>query len=124
MRVLKRADRSGPEPAAGESWPLASVEILDAKDHENVARSAVDRWIFDGVASLDRGQLVLHSKPKLTYEIVRWPGRYCCHCYAPLDNEAEAVAHLDEEHKGKKSPDPNNPSGWYVADYYECEKVS
>ena len=124
MRVLKRADRSGSEPAPGEAWPLAGVEVLDARDEENVARSAVDRWILDGVASLDRGKLVLHSKPKLTYAIVRWPGRYCCHCYAPLDNENEARAHLEDEHDGAESPDPSNPAGWYVADYYECKKVS
>ena len=123
MRVLKRADRSGAPPRAGEPWPLASVEIVEARDEENIARSFVDRAILEGWASFDRGSFVIHAEPEtLTYRIVRGPGRYCAHCHAPLDDEQQARAHLELEHADEASPDSENPAGWYVSDYYACEK--
>lgn len=142
MQLHKRADRTGKEPPTNvpdaegnlpradlpvgallEPWPLSHIDVIEANEKESLATSFVDRTILEGWGSLDRGKLILHTKPKLVYKIVRGPGRYCCHCWAPLGNEDEARSHLAAAHPGLESPDPNNPSGWCVNDYYMCEKA-
>lgn len=71
----------------------------------------------------------------MLFNIDHPPGRYCCHCGESLQNEqwedggafiaqgdsrlgAGARAHVAAKHKGKKSPDPSNPSGYKMKNYY------
>jgi len=124
MRLHKRADRSGPEPSEGP-WPLARIDVLQARDEEALASAFVDRAILEGWGTLDRGKLVLHTEPKLTYTITRPPGVYCCHCGEKLEAGNEvAQDHVAAEHVGETSPDPENPSGYCVTNFYVCEKVN
>ncbi len=123
--ALARPNPALPEGALLEPWPLKHIEVVEANDEERVARGFVDRALAEGWATLDRGKLVLHTRPKLTYRVVRTPGVYCCHCEAELDaGNQTARAHVTDCALGEPSPDPENPAGYRVTDIYELERVS
>ena len=125
MKVHIRADRSGPAPGPGESWPIAHVELVEARERENLPTAFVDRAVLEGWATLDRGKLVLHAKPKVTYTILRGPGRYCCHDdTGPFESAEAAAAYVAANFDGADSPDPDNPAGYRVDNFYACEKAS
>lgn len=71
----------------------------------------------------------------MLFNIDHPPGRYCCHCGEALQNEqteeggefipqghaklgAGARKHVATKHKGKTSPDLNNPSGYKMKNYW------
>ncbi|HEX8106098.1 MAG TPA: hypothetical protein VF516_00155 [Kofleriaceae bacterium] len=50
--VRKRADRTGPEPAPGQPWPLLGVELVDAPDTCRVPTNWVNKAVAEGWAEL------------------------------------------------------------------------
>ncbi len=114
LELRKRADKSGPAPdlEAGESWPLARVELVgEAPAQHNFADSFVARAIADGYLEFENARvatpegyarnpvltgdaIVLHlSTGDLRYEVLEHPGRYV---------------------------DPDEPSGYRVTHEYRC----
>ncbi len=79
-----------------------------------------ERWL-----SHVGSKIVIHSEGgNVVFNIVQEPGRYCCHCgeKLPDDQTGEAArAHVTAKHAGKKSPDEQNPSGYAMQNYYDCE---
>lgn len=60
----------------------------------------------------------------IVFNINRIPGRYCCHCGEKLIDDATGEAartHVAAEHADEVSPDRNNPSGYELLTYYDCE---
>jgi len=60
----------------------------------------------------------------IVFTIRRVPGRYCCHCQEKLIDDATgeaARAHVVTEHAREDSPDANNPSGYELLTYYDCD---
>lgn len=75
--------------------------------------------------SLAADKITVHADGgDVVFAIKKWPGRYCCHCgeKLPDDQTGEAArAHVATVHAGKKSPDEQNPSGYVMRNYYDCE---
>jgi hypothetical protein len=116
--LLKRVyDHSGKQPK------LDHVKVLRANDKQHFSTRFVEKSTADGLMSLREGKIILHTRPELTYRIVRQPGYYCCHCHQAVDDGASARLHLESQHKGKKSPDPGNPAGYRRDNFYACERV-
>ena len=60
----------------------------------------------------------------VAFNVVREPGRYCCHCKVKLPDDgsgAQARAHVAEAHPDQVSPDSENPSGYECINYFDCE---
>lgn len=122
--LLKRiADTSGPEPADGEGWPVSHIEVRRAGPLQNFTPRLLFKGIDEGWVSIDGDTIKLKTKPKLTYHVLRKPGHYCAHCDAALAGETEARAHVAEQHDGEISPDPGNPAGYRVDNFFACELV-
>lgn len=119
------ADESG-RPTRPDDLVIDYIEVRStgASSTQRFSTRMVHRELANGLMSLSQGELILHSRPELVYELTRTPGHYCCFCDASLGGEAEAKAHIAEEHGDKNSPDPENPSGYFVANYYEGELLS
>jgi len=70
-------------------------------------------------------KITIHDEDgDVVFNIIRNPGRYCCHCQEKLTDDADGAAardHVTKKHDGKKSPDPQNPSGYLMINYYDCE---
>lgn len=103
---------------------LDHVKVLRSGALQNFSTRFVEQGMADGLLTLSGDRLVLHTKPELGYQVLRRPGYYCCHCNAPLDDAANAKAHLDKEHNGKASPDPGNPAGYRRDNFYACKRVN
>lgn len=92
---------------------------------QHFSRPLIEAAIAEGWATLSRGSLILHVQPEeLIYSVKRMPGRYCCHCSDKLLDDATGEAarkHIVLSHSGLISPDPSNPSGYEMIDYYDCE---
>ena len=117
--LLKRIyDHSGEKPK------LHHIKVLRAKDKQHFSTRFVEKSLADGLLSMGDGQLILRTRPKLTYRIVRAPGYYCCHCHRPADDGSAARLHIEAEHKDEASPDPCNPAGYRRDNFYSCERIS
>ena len=124
MKLHKVADKTGPEPAPGQPWPLAHVKVLDAPPTQDFSEGFVKNALAEGWLSIGRGVITIEAEPvPVQYRIVRGPGHYCCHCGQKLEGQVEARAHVAELHAGESSPDPQNPSGYADATFYSCERV-
>jgi hypothetical protein len=68
---------------------------------------------------------VIHTTDgELPFTVKLVMGRYCRHCGVKLTDDmtgAAARRHVAEKHAGKVSPDPQNPSGYAMHNYYDCE---
>lgn len=103
---------------------LDYIKILHAGPEQRFSEGLVGGAILEGWIALKGEKITLLTKPRVVYLIKRKPGYYCCHCGDPIDGAAnEARSHLFDEHKGKKSPDASNPSGYERIHYYDCVKV-
>lgn len=106
--------------------PLDYVEVHHTgwTARQNFSTRLVNTGAREGWITIASGQLILNTRPEeLVYVVMRGPGRYCCHCKERLEDDAlgeQARAHVGQLHKGVLSPDPENPSGYCVLNYYEC----
>src|SRR5690349_13848686 len=107
---------------------LSYVEVrhtgLDRE--QNFSTRLVKQAIEEGWMAIQDGKLILYSKPEnLIYDIKRLPGRYSCFDGAKLPDDEDdsgklARAYLAEHYPNQPSPDPDNPSGYYKINAYEC----
>jgi len=126
MQLRKVADKSGPEPEDGQPWPLKHVEVIASYPTQAFSPKFVYGAIKEGWLRMDGDVLSFDTKPKVRYQVIRNPGRYCCYCNKPLGSFGEAEIHLLLEHKdevGRKQPDPQNPAGHRVDNFYACERI-
>lgn len=80
--------------------------------------------IMDGWLAAGDGKVIMKTdKGNVVFNVTATPGRYCCHCKAPLGTNEEARVHVESYHKGSKSPDSNNLSGWRHIQHYELQYV-
>lgn len=102
---------------------LDHIQILRAGPEQHFSEGLVGGGILEGWIALKGDKLTLLTKPGAVYSIKRKPGYYCSFCGEPMDGSHEAKAHIEEEHKGKKSPDPSSPAGYERIHYYDCVKI-
>lgn len=103
----------------GKPVRVNGVRILRAKKIEHWSPNLVEEGIAEGWMSASAGKFVVDGEGKqLTYRVVRAPGTYSCFTGEKLGGEAEARAHVAEVGKGKPSPDPSNPAGYRVDNFY------
>jgi len=115
--LLKRIyDHSSGEPV------LDHVVVIRAGDEQHFSTGLVEAAVMEDWMTLGGGRLMLKTKPKLSYRIKRMPGYYCCHCGESQPGALEAQAHVAADHGKKKSPNPENPSGYERILYYDCVK--
>jgi hypothetical protein len=106
----------------GNPTTVNHIKVLHAGPKQRFSTGLVASAIAAGWMTLGQGKIKLHTKPELTYKVVRVPGLYCCHCRAPMVDSETAKLHVASAHKGRESPDPTNPSGYEHIHYYDCVK--
>ena len=103
--------------------PVVQVSRLSAQ--QRFSPKFLEAAEAEGWLKLSGSEGVIHTTDgELPFTVKREMGRYCCHCSEKLPddwNGAAARRHVAAEHSGKKSPDPENPSGYVMRNYYECE---
>lgn len=105
--------------AAGKPVAVKGVRVLRAKKIEHWAPSLIETGLAEGWLGASNGKFVVAGEGKtLTYHVVRGPGHYSCWTGDKLGSEAEAKAHVAAVGKGKPSPDPTNPAGYRVDNFY------
>ena len=117
--LLKRIyDHSGDTPV------LDHIKAIRTSKVQKFTQKFIDKSVFEGFATLSKGKIILHAKPKdLTYKIVRVPGMYCCFDNAPMENQKSARKYVKDYYADTESPDSNNPSGYRKDAFYACELV-
>lgn len=138
--------KASPEESANPgvqtySKRVKEVILESARDVEVIPVSAFNPGILDLLA--EDGVLVAPSRnpqvgdeiefktvPPAKYRIVKSRGRYCCHCGDKLEDDdfsqlpgAAARAHVNTEHPGEESPDPDYPYGYRCDNFVVAEKV-
>jgi len=119
-------DPNRPEGVVINVPPFDHIQVIDtgASPEQNFSTGLVAAALGEGWIGIDQGKLTLHAKPDdLVYDVLRTPGRYCCHCKAKLQDDATgemARAHVGLLHHGMLSPDAQNPAGYEMLNHYEC----
>lgn len=109
MKLKRIYDHSGGEPRASHLVVYSTPEV------QKFSTGVVERLVEDGLMTLGGGKIILKTaegEEDVVYRIVAGPGHYCCHCNARLGGEQEGRTHVEQEHEGEESPDPNNPAGY------------
>lgn len=99
------------------------VDILHTgySQEQNFSTRLVTNALSEGWMSMQNGEIILKASPEdLVYKILRGPGYYCCFDHMKFDDAVSAKNHVDTQHKGEKSPDPNNPHGYEKINHYHC----
>jgi hypothetical protein len=117
--LLKRLyDHSGKEPK------VSGVNILRHGKTQKFSPRLVQGGLSEGWLEITGDTITINGKnKKLVYRIDTNPGYYCCFCNASVGDSSGATVHLSKEHKGKKSPDKSNPSGYRKDNFYACTKT-
>lgn len=123
--LLKRKHYHDPN---GLKAPVVSgIEIkrMCASGKQKFTEKLVKQGIEERWLSKNETTITIHDQGgDVVFNILRAPGRYCCHCSEKLQDDATgeaARAHVATEHPGETSPDPYNPSGYELISYYDCE---
>jgi hypothetical protein len=115
LAALFAAENRGPD--------VAYVEVIRHKSDTWRANDRfVNRGIAEGWLAIEKGRIRLTTAPDqddVVFAVVRRPGLYCAHCDCELADVKQAAEHV-QTHAPAKSPDPNNPSGWRRATYFDC----
>ena len=122
---LKRVYKTDADGVVITPLILDYVKLLRSGPKQKFSTGLVKAAVAEGWMTLTKGRIVLHTKPEVSYKIVRIPGRYCCFSGDKLPDDATgaaAQAHIASNHKGKKSPDKQNPSGYCMLNAYDCVK--
>lgn len=100
---------------------------------QKLTQRLLEKGIAEGWLAIAGGEWTFKTadgQPDVVFKVVAKPGRYCAHCGEELPgNEADAREHIAAKHSSKDgepkaSPDPENPAGWAVHNYFLCERVS
>lgn len=105
---------------------LSHIEVYDTgtTPAQHFTSRFVERGKEEGWLTIENGILTIYAEPEnLVYRVLRVPGRYSCFDGRKLpddDTGALARAYLAEHHAGQPSPDPENPAGYRMINYYDC----
>ena len=103
------------------------VEVDRLTDTQVFSPNVIAGGIAEGWLDASDKTITIHTTDgDLVYNIVKKPGRYCCHCGEKLQDDATgetAREHVAKKHAGKQSPDPENPSGYKMQNFTECEVI-
>lgn len=105
---------------------VVGVEVLSlgSTPNQHFSTDLVVSAIAQGWMVPSAGKLTLKgANMTVPYKLLRKPGYYCCHCKAALDS-GTGKAHVEAEHDGELSPDPANPSGYEMINYYDCVEIN
>ncbi len=105
----------------GKQKKLSHVKVLRKSEVQKFSTKFVEQQAKEGIISLGGGNITLKTDDgDLVYKIVASPGYYCCHCNEQVGDGKDGERHIEEKHKGKESPDPNNTSGYRRDNCYTC----
>jgi len=96
-------------------WPCAGIEV-ECGERTSITRRAFDRALQEGWLTVQGNVLEIGGK---RFNILRSPGTYCCHCGKRVTDDPKA--HVARCSQGTPSPDPHNPSGYEVIDFYDLQ---
>ena len=107
------------------------IKRFPTNGRQHLSEKIVAKGIAEGWLSINDETVTIHDQVgDLDMNILRKPGRYCCHCGEKLEDDDHLVksgeaarAHVVSMHKGKKSPDPENPAGYLKLNYFDCVVV-
>lgn len=106
---------------------LTHVKVITAPEIQKFSTKFVEQQTTAGILSIGDGKITIKTEeklPDLSYDIIRGPGLYCCHCDAPQGDSTTAAAHVAREHAGIKSPDQNNLAGYRKDNFYLTKKIN
>lgn len=118
--------------------PVKAVKVLSAPDRQNFSTRMVVQgtdagWMTLALDGERASQIIIKTdKGDLVYNVLRGPGRYCCHCGDKLPDDdftnqhapgAAAKQHVADVHGDAPSPNQDEPSGYECLRYYECERA-
>lgn len=122
--------------------PVKAVQIRSAPERQNFSTRLVIEatdagWMqlvtAGGEAQHSARQIVITTDAgDLVYNVLRGPGRYCCHCGDKLEDDEftnphrageRARQHVTDAHGDAPSPNKAEPSGYEYLHYYECERA-
>ena len=115
---------------------VRGVKIQHAGKRTKLTPRTLEMGLSEGWLSADKGKVIFHGEDgDVEYKIFRQPGYYCCHCENPLPDAGTmteyngkrttlGLKHIAAAHSGKKSPDPNNVSGYRKDNFYDLRRDS
>jgi hypothetical protein len=129
-RIFKPREKDG-DPLVFDYIAIGDTGV---RREQNFTRERIRDLGLLGGARIEGYKLILKTHPEpLVFEIVRFPGCYCCHCGALIESAddyvrtintsqsgAKARAHVVQKHAGEPSPDVNWPAGYEVLHAYQC----
>jgi hypothetical protein len=107
----------------GKPVGLKGVEVRAFGKKQKFSPQSLLEGQAQGWLSMENGVITVRGlNETVRYRVVRMPGYYCCHCGEKLEGDPSIMdgtegakkrsAHVMEKHADKKSPDPENPSGY------------
>ena len=101
--------------------PVVGVDVLYAGATQHFSPRIVQKGSDEGWLERDENYITIFgANETVKYEILRDPGRYCCHCEMELMDEGSAKVHVEGVHPGETYPDLANPSGYERINYFDC----
>ena len=103
----------------GKPTAVKGVHVLRSKAVEHWSPKLVQTGIAEGWLAAGAGKFtVTGDNQTIEYRVIRGPGTYSCFTGEKLEGEVDAKAHVAKVGKGKPSPDPTNPAGYRVDNFY------
>lgn len=114
-----------PESLKNGAPKVTHVDVRTTPETQKFTPRIVEKGRAEGWMTItEHGEFVIRTgegEDDVVYAIIAPPGRYCCHCGAPLSSERQAKAHVADKHGGEDSPSAENPSGYARHNFYLCE---
>jgi hypothetical protein len=109
--------------------PVKSIDVGRLTDQQHFSPNVIQTGVFERWLVMTSGYIILEAEQgRIRYQIVRAPGYYCCHCRESIPDAGVVLStgqtvgqvHVARYHPNQPSPDPNNPSGYERAAYFDC----
>jgi len=105
--------------------PVRGITVLRARSVQRFTQNLINGGLREGWLGMSGGRIHITAESgNLTYLIIRTPGAYCCHCDesvpgggSPASAE-ESLTHVAQAHPEETCPDPQNPAGYRVENFY------
>lgn len=99
------------------------LEHIPSSGVQKISKRAVQAGVAAGTHTITPEAIVLHTSNlgDVAFNITLAPGRHCLHCGHHIAEDptgAQMRAHIEAEHSGQASPDPNHPAGYLAIEYY------
>jgi hypothetical protein len=115
---------------------LKGVKVIHAGPKQKFSPSSLLDGMSQGWLTMADGVITVRNADgaDVQYRVVRTPGYYCCHCGEKLPGDPAVIdgpegaavrkKHVEDSHRGKKSPDPENPSGYMGTNSFKGVLIS